>query len=203
MAHQFKYLITGCGHSGTGCVSKALTSVGIICTHEGVRGGRFDQAHGTGGASCADVIADSNHLAAHPGGLEFPFYEKSTIIHLVRHPLLVIRSWRELSGIHCDLQTALDQSSKMWVLHNAYVETVKGSARPYHLYPIESGHELLMKYVGKQGVTPRFWDKNYNKHWRGKVNISWKDFPDTENVRQLRSMATRYGYSLDNMEWLG
>lgn len=194
MTHRFKYLITGCSHSGTGCVSKALTSVGVICTHEGVRNGKFEVAHGAGSHSTADVVADSNHYMSRPGGIELAFFDQATIIHLVRDPILVIRSWCDV-GMPDDVPAALDEKARQWVTTNIRVEAVKES-KPYRFYRIEDGYAPLMRFVGKEGTVPPFWDAHYNKHYTGRFKLEWKDMPDTVAVEALRAMAARYGYSV-------
>ena len=189
--HRFKFLITGMGHSGTGCVSQALTSVGIPCTHEGVRRGEFVEPHGAGGYPLEAIEADSNCYMSMPGNFELPFFERATIIHLVRDPIKVIRSC-------CDKQYRLGKKVDVlawvreWIDRNLYVEA-RHVPRPYHMFRIEDGPARLMEIVGKPGVEPH-WDPIYNKHNQGNVKLSWQVLPLSDEVYRLRAMATRYGY---------
>lgn len=195
MIHRFKYLITGYGHSGTGCVARALTSVGIPCTHEGVRKGVFDRAFGAEEYPLGSIQADSNHFMSLPGRLDLPFFEGATIIHLVRDPILVMRSFLDMAANNGAKITERRKSNLAlsWVTRNLRVENEHGD-RPYHRIRIEDGYEPLMKIVGKLGVTPPFWDAGYNRHYSGKLKLTWNDLPNTDAVMRLRAVATRYGY---------
>lgn len=197
MTHRFDYLVTGCGHSGTGTMSLALTSLGIPCTHEGVRNGRFDRAFGVpGNPPINHVRAESNHYMLRPGGIEMPFFERATIIHLTRHPILVIRSW--LCKNYVKSPTC---GAYRWVQTNRRVERAMES-HPYVRFAIEEGPERLAELLGKPGAEVSF-PMQYNRHWDGKYPFSWDLLPLNRDVDELMALAVEYGYSLEDTSFLG
>lgn len=86
-----KYLVTGCGQSGTTYVAELLTAAGLDCGHEQV----FNRW--TPGFDTCPSIPDEGECPA--GDSSFaaaPFLDRVpdgvTVVHLVRSPLDVIRS---------------------------------------------------------------------------------------------------------------
>lgn len=79
-----KFVVTGCGRSGTGSVAAALTAAGVQCGHEAV----YDRSHRR---DVGDLQGDASWFAvAHelPAGVD--------VIHLVRDPLSVARSFHRI-----------------------------------------------------------------------------------------------------------
>ena len=84
-----KFLITGCGRSGTGFYSKLLNENGISCGHESYINYR--------GIKCQNFIAESSWLA-------IPYLDlldkNLSILRTLRNPLLVINSFYELAVLN-------------------------------------------------------------------------------------------------------
>lgn len=79
-----KYLIVGTGRCGTGYMSKILTDSGIKCSHEGIF-----TPYGIKDINKYD--ADSSWLAV-PHILTYR-QTLERVVHIVRHPLKIFRSW--------------------------------------------------------------------------------------------------------------
>lgn len=77
-----KLLVSGCGRSGTKWMSEVLTKAGVPCSHEEAF---TPERHGTG--EWADWTAEASWCAA-----PFTPIENVYVVHLVRHPLDVLRS---------------------------------------------------------------------------------------------------------------
>jgi len=126
---KLKLVLTGTGRCATGFYAKFLTSAGITCGHE-----RF---FGVGGLETAmdalthhwvGTVVESSWLAA-------PFLDDeplkdALIVHLVRHPKLVIESWLrvpvETTPVYADFLSAhlpeIEQHSGIDRLAYRYVE---------------------------------------------------------------------------------
>ncbi len=107
---QLKYLVTGTGRCGTVYMARLLESVGIRCGHESIFGAYglvFALRCLSGLQQCVDSTCSSGkgnrrYFGTPPDGeasyLAAPYlasglFQKSTVIHLVRHPLRVINSF--------------------------------------------------------------------------------------------------------------
>ena len=81
-----RFVITGCGRSGTEYTARLLTRLGVPCGHEVL----FNPHTRTGRVEFGDVPGDSSWLAA-------PFLHELgpdvAILHQVRQPLRMVRSW--------------------------------------------------------------------------------------------------------------
>ena len=111
---NLKYLITGTGRCGTVFISRFLTSVGIVCTHEafftpfglGVAKERLEKEYFSSSRISRKIlpseryggspfkgkpIAESSHFAA--PFLDSPILKDTVKIHLIRHPYKVISSF--------------------------------------------------------------------------------------------------------------
>jgi len=79
---NFDFLITGCGRSGTGYMSKLLIKNGFNCGHE----------HHYGFGQKATFSSESSWLATP----HINNHLNSNIIRLIRNPINVIKSWVDL-----------------------------------------------------------------------------------------------------------
>lgn len=82
-----KFIITGCGRSGTNYVASRLNSAGVNCGHENVftvNGPVLDASYYDG---------DSSWFAAPYLGNVFP---DACVLHVVRNPLKVIESFHKI-----------------------------------------------------------------------------------------------------------
>jgi hypothetical protein len=80
-----KFIVVGTGRCGTGYVSKVLSKAGLPCGHETVYTIKGKVA------PKRPLMGDSSWLAV-PKLLDLP-YESTKIVHIVRDPLKVFRSW--------------------------------------------------------------------------------------------------------------
>jgi hypothetical protein len=100
-----KYVITGCGRSGTVYMAKLLCSVGISCGHESIftnKGltearlrldGSATNSDVSGGGIQENIEADSSYMAA--PFLQEDILGETNVIHVVRNPIKVINSFVE------------------------------------------------------------------------------------------------------------
>ncbi|MHC4544183.1 MAG: glycosyltransferase family 2 protein [Planctomycetota bacterium] len=89
---KLKLVLTGTGRCATGFYARFLTSAGIVCGHERFFSvGGLEAALETLGKHWTGTIAESSWLAA--PFLDSEPLEDALVIHLVRHPKLVIESW--------------------------------------------------------------------------------------------------------------
>jgi hypothetical protein len=105
---DLKYLVTGCGRSGTVYMAKLLTSLGVPCGHEtifdfdGIERAleriagsiplKLSETSLRAKEDWVDVntiVADASYMAAP----YLDFFPDATIIHVVRHPVKVINSF--------------------------------------------------------------------------------------------------------------
>lgn len=84
-----RYLITGCGQSGTTYTAALLTAAGLDCGHEAIFN-RWTPGYGTCPDFTAAGPAGDSSFAAVPFLGRVP--DDVTVVHLVRPPLDVIRS---------------------------------------------------------------------------------------------------------------
>lgn len=192
---MLKYVVTGAGRSGTGYMSKLLTSVGIPCGHEQVFGldGMRDTPYQAGSSWLAmpwlaDLAADVR------------------VIHLVRHPVKAISSLLTVRALQTEpyaafirrhvprlveWKTDADRATYYWLKWNQAVE-----AHADYRHRVEDKPDDLWRFLGISPQGPLFDDKTYNHR---------PEFePITLDVGRLESglqaglvvMASRYGYLL-------
>jgi hypothetical protein len=117
--NKLKYIITGCGRSGTVYMAKLFSSIGIPCGHESIfdcKGietakNRVEGVEPTSishigklASECEEkegicwfgdkeikLVADSSYMAA--PFLDDPYFRDAVIIHVFRHPMKVISSF--------------------------------------------------------------------------------------------------------------
>lgn len=207
-----KYLITGTGRCGTGCIAQVLCSAGVKCTHEQVFNTR-----GIDFAKECIITRRSNpqwgldgesswYAAFH---LDNPILDGITIVQLVRHPKDVIDSQLSMGNwTHpayngaktllpylpslADCQSPLEMSAHWYLEVNRLIEP-----HTHTFHRVEDDAILLLKKLGIDytGKT-LFNDKKYNtrRTYPSDVNLH------EDLVEPLRSeileMADRYGYSI-------
>jgi hypothetical protein len=201
---RLKYIAAGCGHCGTGYVARLLTSAGIVCGHEHVFDvnthkrptDRIDDEAPLGpapwGFPWEQVQAESSWLACFH--LNHPCVAEATIIHIVRNPLLVLRSW-----LHGNPKPGLAKYVEQFLVRNWFVEEAIQSGRTYILYPVESRLQLL-EVLGlplREGLED---NPTYNQHVQDdRPTITWDDVELACRERQrilgqFIDMSIRYGY---------
>lgn len=86
-----RFVVTGCGRSGTKYMAHLLSAAGVECGHERAynanRRGEWDPGQ----------RADSSWMAATYLPLDVP------VVLLVRHPLAVVKSWTEIGFFDVDI----------------------------------------------------------------------------------------------------
>lgn len=199
----FKYLITGCGHSGTGYCAKLLTSVGLPCGHEALLKEGADRVRPGSpppGVWPADLVADSNWRAWQ--FIHREAYRQAKIIHLVRNPLHYIRSYSEPFWLKMDHQSPTEHARYREEMRRHAVNWVTINTRvafyAHDTIRIESCPGALLEAVNMPDVTPGFDDRRYNAHWKGKVDVIWDDvrWALGDRFDLLADMARKYGYTV-------
>lgn len=205
-----KYVITGTGRCGTGYVSKLLSSAGSNCTHEGVF-----TLHGCEVARERVELrrehpewsweGDSSWIAAPCLGQDW--LEGVKVVHLVRHPVAVIRSqlrmgkWtgryaryvkyahRHLAGL-ANLSDTRKKGVRWWIGWNRMIE-------PYadytHRIDIDEDAALL-DFLGIDWEDKELFNNTlYNTRTIYNIDFRMKDLPEAWRKKLTREMA-RYGY---------
>lgn len=202
---KLRYIAVGAGHCGTGYVSRLLTSAGVPCGHEHVFShatnkratNRIDEEVPLGpspwGFTWEQIQAESSWPACFH--LTHPCVAEATIIHVVRNPLLVLRSY--IYG--ADPKPGIVGYVERFLVRNWFVEEAIQSGRKYILYPVESRLKLL-EVLGlplREGIED---NPDYNKHTQDdKPTVTWDDVELACRGRQrilgqFVDMSIRYGY---------
>lgn len=231
---KLEYLVVGTGRCGTAYIAQLLTSAGISCGHESIFSTNTlseikDKLKNTKSlklSECSlmqekkwtnprDIIADSSYLAA--PYLRCGFLKDTKIIHVVRHPVDVIKSFvfsglyfenfvPEKSKIYQDFIkqhapkvynngfNAITKAAIYYMYWNSMIEKRNKCSENYFLYNIESNPNKLMNFLGKS---------KYNKKLSKKIN-AWKKndlkfhlkyiYPDI--LEELKEFSLKYNYYL-------
>lgn len=212
-----RFLITGCGRSGTGYTAKLFTALGSRCGHEEIFSLRAVES---GRVAWPDTyLGDSSWLAA-PFLHELP--EGTAVLHQVRDPLAVVRSFVrirlfETPGAYLDFlaghfagierQAPIEAALRYWDRWNALVEEASEiSGLTYRRYRLEEiDAEMigaLLDHVGRpvdaERVRAELEQQPTNYNTRGDRarddGIDWASLPDSATLRAVRERAIRYGY---------
>ena len=210
-------LVTGAGRCGTGYVDRVLTSCGVKCTHEKVYnldGGDYARGRirlrtkyrGWSGQ------AESSWLAA-------PFLKDNvldgvTIVHLVRHPRNVIRSYLRMQfwtadrylGWHQFVREHLTETfdwldpeckaAVFWVEWNAIIEPSADITHRIENDVVSLLTKLDIEWRGKTLYDNTHWN-TYN--YQPGIGFELDDLPGELQDRVAVTMA-RYGYKWDEFE---
>jgi hypothetical protein len=202
---KLDYIATGCGHCGTGYVARLLTSAGVVCGHEHI-------FHHSTHKRATDLLDKEVPLGPPPWGIPWdqvraesswpalfhlthPCVAEATIIHIVRNPLLVLRSWM-YGG---DLKKGLPYYVEQFLVRNWFIEEAIQSGRTYIRYQVE-GRLNLIECLGlplREGLED---NPTYNQHVKDdKPTITWDDVEleckDRQRILgQFIDMSIRYGY---------
>ena len=187
-------LVTGCGRSGTGYAAALLQAHGLDVGHEVL--GR----HGM--SSWLAAGCDRRQPIAH---FAFPS-EFAIVVHQVRHPLDVVRSWwpirnnvwswaRELVSPPPGLSD-LEERAYYWLRWNQLAE--RFASYTYRLEALDSEYPRWAKELqlepnpGLLTVVPR----DVNGRRAHKIpRVEWDDFRP-ELRTEVAAAAERYGYAL-------
>jgi len=212
-----RFLVSGCGRSGTGYTSALLTRLGADCGHEVLfEVERLERDVPPDWPE--DVWGESSWLAA-------PFLERlpagTVVLHQVRHPLAVVRSfarqnffgrrhpWRSFAVRHCpefEEHPPLAACFLYWLRWNELVqraETLPGLS--YFRYRIEDVDDVLARVLREIGCAPPVeqvarelgaLSRTHNTagdrcvDWR----VGWDYFADHPGMEPLLELAHAYGY---------
>jgi hypothetical protein len=195
------YIVLSSGHSGTGYMARLLSSAGIPCGHESVFGINVE--------SRPELRADSSLFAvAH---LDHPIAAGAKLIHLVRNPLKVIRSWHYAGfgwtgaskdpawsrrilrqfGLQLPMTRDMEGLAWQWVRWNQLIDKVAPDAQ---LVRVEDRSDILQQLKLKAS-TP--WDDPAYNAKPGATNapeVTLDQLGDAAPA--VKAMAERYGYTL-------
>lgn len=209
MSAELDFLITGTGRCGTGFMAKSFCSAGLRCGHERIF--EFQRVR-TELVEQAGFVADSSWPAA--PNVNHPVAQRALIIHLVRHPISVIRSllaanyygkrvrpWDRVLMKHlpelASKPTRLAKALHHYVHWNLLIEdTVVGRDSLRHR--VEDDVNDLLRTLGTP--FPSTFDiHNYNSRRDPRPqcycdDLKFADLPSGSDKERLIEMAERYGY---------
>jgi len=214
------FVVTGCARSATGYTAKAIEQSGVYCSHERVFGNKtvFNGQMNVH-KSEFDTWGESSWWAAR---LVDKLPEQVAVLHQVRNPIKVIRSFwtlnlRAFKWIrHGMLQVFEDSDDdllfyiKHWIAWNKLIEsrqtTAPGSV--YYRYRIEDlcfPNSVASKVAEIAGVDPGIFSDTLSKlkkdinHRKPKSKITWRDVPESTWKAALCRLAARYGYTEEEL----
>jgi len=213
-----RFLITGCGRSGTGYTAQLLTALGRRCGHEEV----FSIV-----AVNAERVAWADTFPGESSWLAAPYLSLlpagTTVLHQVRDPLAVVRSLVrirlfETPGPYLDfLRThlegldrcaPLEAALRYWDEWNALVEGASEALElRYRRYRLEDldvgtvaslldhvGHPVAVERVNEVLATQRT-DYNTRGDHSSDDGVRWDTLPDCAATQAVVERAARYGYT--------
>lgn len=215
-----KFLVTGCGRSGTGYVSKLLGNLGIrtghedVCLPEGIRNHALREFDGD--VSCWGI----------PYLGQLIWSDEVSVVHLVRHPFHVGRSYSHRRLFHTipdprdhyarafydedripwALDDPADRFAAWWIRWNLAVELATAWSDVPHRFRVEDLREArfvtaLADAVGfptdeaAAAKAIAATDPTYNTKPRDNSFTLRGLSPSVRDL--LNDTATRYGYNLD------
>jgi hypothetical protein len=212
-----RFLVTGCGRSGTGYTAKLFGDLGLLCGHETVFRPLTDQRAGFGWP--VNLPGESSWLGA-------PFLKalpKGTIVlHQVREPVAVIRSFLRIrffdepsvylrfAETHVPELAAgdrVERCMRYWLRWNELAERGAELMGPrYFRYRLEDIDAALvgrvLALVGypcapervERAVAERPRDYNSRGDKEEDPDVTWETLPRGELRDRLAELASRYGY---------
>lgn len=196
-----RFVVTGCGRSGTGYVSQLLSALGVPCGHEAIYGP-------TGPGGWGGLLGDSSWLAV-------PYLDEfdGTVIHLVRDPRKVVESHLRIQFFADHHRTSYQQAlrraapevfhpggqferaCRYWVLWNGIVERhtdqripVEG-LDPANLLGALGASALAEDQALIQRVLAAVPTTYNSRQGRTAPNVGWDELPG-----DVRALALKYGY---------
>lgn len=225
---DLKYIIASTGHSGTVAMAKIFTQSGISCGHESIFNvGGLEEANKRlnnpklienstvsefHGLKNQEIIAESSFMSV-------PFlseFKNSTIIHLVRNPMHVVKSWvtdinafdniktdnkyqqfiyKHLPELKNDM-SQIDRGCLYYILWNKLIQT-------NIFYRIEDPIETLSTQlnIGLKSIESK--TINTKKHLHlGKVNFNnIEQIQDSYIKKEFVDIANKYGYNIGSIKF--
>lgn len=235
---KLDYLVVGTGRSGTLYAAKLLTALGFPCGHERVfNGSELSELSDSIDRDCNNSacgkhfglefagcpIAESSYMAV--PYLDHEILKDCRIIHVVRDPLKVIRSFlnnllffREgrANFRHAQEQFLYEHLPHLELLPdpvsracfyylrwNQMIEESIGD-RKYLLYPIENGPETVLRFMGIASDRVELPDHSCNAYskWPDHMRITTNLPAITDEEiqacflwKEVATLARKYGYS--------
>jgi hypothetical protein len=211
-----KFVVTGCGRSGTKHTSQFFRQLGIKCGHEGV----FDHC-----AKRGEYEADCSWLAA-PILAGSDDYAGTPVLHQVRNPVHVIRSMMRIGSFHqpyrataqyaiehlgpyvAESAEPLELCMKFWLYWNQIAASLEDKY-PYMRFRLEEMPlAVIARFVKcKASITELNKAKkavgtNVNSRPRHKRDdsVKWSTLPDNGIKQAIAFQAQAYGYSHADLE---
>lgn len=232
---DLQYLVTGTGRCGTVFMARLLTSVGVPCGHETIFDwqGQYGAKQRLTGkrklelsiasrrqfnpvteqsqtvsewVNPSEIVAESSYMAA-------PFLEEITcpVIHVVRHPVKVVRSFCDYIGYFQtqnsgntyerfmyryvpDLKLDMPQYDRgclYYVLWNEMIERHESAL----FHRVEDGSEPVLEYLAKQG--PCFNERGTNTYQKKTAQRFDVDKIASQEIKsRFVAIGERYGYNM-------
>ena len=212
-----RFLITGCGRSGTGYIAQLLSALGLPCGHEKI----FSLP-----AVVREKLAWPETWPGDSSWLAVPFLDElpegTAVLHQVRDPLAVVRSFarirffegkepyrdfleRHLEGLAaCD---PLEAGLRYWDEWNAKVEEAEHlEGLSYLRYRLEEMSEelvcRLLDHLGhpydplrvREVVVTHSTNYNTRGDRAADSGITWASLPECAAKTSAAARAKRYGY---------
>ena len=202
-----RILIVGCGRSGTKYIATLLTKMGLPIGHEYMR--KY-------GIASWPFVFDTDEIPPYTSNLRFKDYKYKVILHQVRYPLDVIRSFhtvdpkshvwafikRYIPNINeSDSQTL--KCMKYWYYWNLEAEKISSwTYRVENLYndfdifcdQIKHPELIKKKHIVKELTKNVNTRKGNTKidYWQ----ITWEDLKheDSDLCEKIKILAEKYGY---------
>jgi hypothetical protein len=202
-----RIIVTGTGRCATQYYSRRLTSAGLPCHHELI---------GLGGIAGLRTRAQNNHVIADSSWMAAPYLaylpESPQVVHLVRHPKLVISSLMRMRFFHKDspylrykeyamgwmpelkkYRREFDKTAMFYVLWNKMLD--KAPQTLYRRHRVEDDDTELLRWLGAKTVDGLYDNKRAN-HREGKP-FSFRRSSLRDDVREtLEEYSESIGYTL-------
>ena len=215
---MLEYLVTGTGRCGTTYMAKFLTLSGLNCSHEAFYnckacGGDLENSSSGQrvGLPKPNVVSGEASLFAAPFASSF----KGKVIHLTRHPLLVIRSFvMDLKFFHeklpkaewqkktqafiafhvpgiMDMPDPISRAALFYIEWNKIIEN--SMIRLHHR--IEDDPDRVVQFLKPTAKSLHFEDIKCNSQANpDSTEVTWNDIPFI--IRDdLEDCANKYGYN--------
>ncbi len=222
--NKLYFIIVGTGRCGTVYFAKLLTSIGIPCSHECLFGpeglnlkGKNSHVSKNYLGSQSFVMAEASYMAV--PYLDYDILADATIIHAVRNPINVIKSfhnklqywhnglskWEQFILSHLpeinQYDNPLTKNCCYVVKWNQWIES-QAKNKKYIRVCLESDSNQLLEMLGvPKGLRPSLGFINSYESWDGKKRpldkpVDKKEILDSSFGNQVRLLAERYGYEV-------
>ena len=212
-----RFLVTGCGRSGTGYVANLLTALGLPTGHEAI----FNPVNLRG-----DEVVWPEELPGESSWLGAPFLgclpPETVVLHQVREPVAVVRSFLRIRFFETPspyLDFAVEhfpelesgppeeRALRYWIGWNQLVElATELGAGAYHRYRLEDVDAPLVEEILRALDQPLDSDRvrevveksprDYNSRGaKATDTITWSDLERLPLAAEARELAARYGYA--------